>query len=90
MNITFVCTATGASFVVFNGALKPSSGLYGKSSIVEDGLMVQLSVETLAELKQSLRDMTNYTVKCGSMSAPKPDETVELQWTRDDKDFNIG
>ncbi len=34
---------TGASFVVFNGALKASSGLSAKSSIVEDGIMVQVS-----------------------------------------------
>ena len=34
---------TGASFVVFNGALKSNSGLTAKSSIVEDGLMVQVN-----------------------------------------------
>ena len=34
---------TGASFVVLNGALKTSSGLSAKSSIVEDGIMVQVS-----------------------------------------------
>ena len=34
---------TGASFVVFNGALKTSANLTAKSSIVEDGLMVQVS-----------------------------------------------
>ena len=33
---------TGASFVVFNGALKTSANLTAKSSIVEDGLMVQV------------------------------------------------
>ena len=33
---------TGASFVVFNGALKSSANLTAKSSIVEDGLMVQV------------------------------------------------
>ena len=30
-----VVTVTGASFVVFNGALKASSGFIAKSSIVE-------------------------------------------------------
>ena len=34
---------TGASFVVFNGALKTSANLTAKSSIVEDGLMVQVN-----------------------------------------------
>ncbi|CAH1995527.1 unnamed protein product [Acanthoscelides obtectus] len=32
---------TGASFIVFNGALKSTSGLTAKSNIVEDGLMIQ-------------------------------------------------
>ena len=46
---------TGASFVVFNGALKSSSGFKAKSSIVEDGLMVQVPAEVLAKLKQNLK-----------------------------------
>ena len=46
---------TGASFVVFNGALKSTSGLKAKSSIVEDGLMVQVPAEVLAKLKQNLK-----------------------------------
>ena len=33
---------TGASFVVFNGALKSTTNLTAKSSIVEDGIMVQV------------------------------------------------
>ena len=36
---------TGASFVVFNGALKSTANLTAKSSIVEDGLMVQVTVK---------------------------------------------
>ena len=38
---------TGASFVVFNGALKSTANLTAKSSIVEDGLMVQVTVKLL-------------------------------------------
>ena len=34
---------TGASFIVFNGALKATSGYKARSSIVEDGVMVQVS-----------------------------------------------
>ena len=54
MEINVFChiSATGASFVVFNGALKPSAGMRGKSSIVEDGLMVQLTTDDLTQLKQ--------------------------------------
>lgn len=39
----FPFAVTGASFIVFNGALKSNAGLKAKSSIVEDGLMVQVS-----------------------------------------------
>ena len=35
------------SFVVFNGALKSTANLTAKSSIVEDGLMVQVSYKLL-------------------------------------------
>jgi len=76
---------TGASFVVFNGALKVP-GLAGKSSIVEDGLMVQVPSETMTALRTALRDMRDYTVGCG----PNAEETVALQWTADDTNFNIG
>jgi len=38
--------------VVFNGALKSPDGLTGRSSIVEDGVMVQLLPNSLEALKQ--------------------------------------
>lgn len=81
---------TGASFVVFNGALKTSSGLKAKSSIVEDGLMVQITPESMVALKQALKDMTSYTIECGSVTAANPDEVVTIQWGEDDKNINIG
>lgn len=77
---------TGASFVVFNGALKTSCGLSGKSSIVEDGLMVQVPGDTMTALRTALRDMRDYTIRCG----PHAEETVLLRWTADDTNFNIG
>lgn len=81
---------TGASFVVFNGALKTSSGLSAKSSIVEDGLMVQITPDSMLALKQAIRDMHDYPITCGLIGAPKPDETVVVQWVEDDKNINIG
>ena len=81
---------TGASFVVFNGALKASSGLRAKSSIVEDGLMVQVMADTMAGLKQALHAMTDYTIGCGSLQAPEPEESVIVQWVEDDHNVNIG
>ena len=81
---------TGSSFVVFNGALKSSSGLMAKSSIVEDGLMVQITAESMVNLKQTLRDMKDYTIGCGLLEAPKPEEVVVVQWSDDDKHVNMG
>ena len=69
---------------MFNGALKPSSGLRAKSSIIEDGLMVQVTAESLAEFKQCLRDMKDYEISCGSVSAAEPDEIIRVQWVDDD------
>lgn len=81
---------TGASFVVFNGALKTSSGLRAKSSIVEDGLMVQITPDSMVALKQAMKDMREYVVECGSITNPSPDEVVMMQWVNDDKNVNIG
>ena len=81
---------TGASFVVFNGALKASSGLRAKSSIVEDGLMVQVMAETMSELKQALHAMKDYTIGCGSLQTPEPEECVVVQWVEDDRNVNVG
>ena len=44
---------TGASFVVFNGALKTSANLTAKSSIVEDGLMVQVRHRGVTEISRT-------------------------------------
>ena len=84
------CTVTGACFVVLNGALKTASGLRAKSSIIEDGLMVQVTAESLAELKQSLRDMKDYVINCGSVTSPQPDEVVRIEWVDNERNVNAG
>ena len=81
---------TGASFVVFNGALKTSSGLRAKSSIVEDGLMVQITTEMMVALKQAMCDMQDFSIGCGSLDVAQPEETVVITWTEDDRMINIG
>ena len=58
---------TGASFVVFNGALKSSAGLTAKSSIVEDGLMVQVLPDRMIEIRNALRNMENHEVGLGAI-----------------------
>ncbi|XP_061695611.1 zinc finger FYVE domain-containing protein 9 isoform X2 [Syngnathoides biaculeatus] len=81
---------TGACFFVFSGALKPSSGILAKTSIVEDGVMIQITAETMDSLRQALRDMKDFTIMCGKADQEDNQELVHIQWTEDDHDFNKG
>lgn len=56
-NMYSVISVTGASFVVFSGSMKESYGLTAKCSIVEDGIMVQITKEALDEFKAKLTNM---------------------------------
>lgn len=71
---------TGASFLVLNGALKSSSGLTAKSSIVEDGMMVQVSQDRMMEIRKAINNMQDVTINCGPVAADKPDEVVVIKW----------
>nr|XP_061800675.1 zinc finger FYVE domain-containing protein 16-like [Nerophis lumbriciformis] len=71
---------TGAGFVVFNGALKASSGFIAKSSIVEDGLMVQMPAETMEALRAALRDQNDFDISCGKTDQTELRETVTVRW----------
>ncbi|EMP36299.1 Zinc finger FYVE domain-containing protein 16 [Chelonia mydas] len=81
---------TGASFVVFNGALKTSSGFLAKSSIVEDGLMVQITPETMEGLRQALRDKKDFKITCGKMDAEELKEYVDICWVESEEKVNQG
>ncbi|NXA65352.1 ZFY16 protein, partial [Mohoua ochrocephala] len=81
---------TGASFVVFNGALKTSSGFLAKSSIVEDGLMVQITQETMESLRQALRDRKDFKITCGKMDAGDVKEYVDICWVENEEKTNKG
>ncbi|XP_005288254.2 zinc finger FYVE domain-containing protein 16 isoform X1 [Chrysemys picta bellii] len=81
---------TGASFVVFNGALKTSSGFLAKSSIVEDGLMVQITPETMEGLRQALRDKKDFKITCGKMDAEEIKEYVDICWVESEEKVNQG
>lgn len=77
----FFNLVTGASFIVFNGALKSSSGMTAKSSIVEDGIMVQVSQERMIEIRKSLEKMEDFEIKCGPVNkVEQPDEIVAVKW----------
>ncbi|XP_071995152.1 zinc finger FYVE domain-containing protein 16 isoform X2 [Engystomops pustulosus] len=82
---------TGASFVVFNGALKTSSGFLAKSSIVEDGMMVQITQEMMEALRQALRDKKDFRITCGKIDSGDLSEEVTIRWveTVDSKNKGI-
>uniref|UniRef100_I3KQ13 Zinc finger FYVE-type containing 9 n=1 Tax=Oreochromis niloticus TaxID=8128 RepID=I3KQ13_ORENI len=79
-----------ACFFVFSGALKASSGFLAKTSIVEDGVMIQITAETMDSLRQALRDMKDFTITCGKADQEENQEVVHIQWTEDDHNFNKG
>uniref|UniRef100_A0A1Q3F4J8 Putative smad anchor for receptor activation n=1 Tax=Culex tarsalis TaxID=7177 RepID=A0A1Q3F4J8_CULTA len=82
---------TGASFLVLNGVLKPNSGLVGKCSIVEDGLMVQVPPAKMASIKEALKLMKDYRIVCGPEEGDDSQkEIVSIEWTENDLNFNIG
>ncbi|KAH8415974.1 hypothetical protein KR222_005445 [Zaprionus bogoriensis] len=82
---------TGASFFVLNEALKSSSGLSGKCSIVEDGLMVQVMPAKMEEVRQALRNQTDVDIVCGPIAATdEQSEIVSIKWVDNDRDINVG
>ncbi|XP_022449538.2 zinc finger FYVE domain-containing protein 16 isoform X3 [Delphinapterus leucas] len=81
---------TGASFVVFNGALKASSGFLAKSSIVEDGLMVQITPETMDGLRLALREQKDFKITCGKVDAVDMKEYVDICWVDSEEKGNKG
>ncbi|CAK6956032.1 zinc finger FYVE domain-containing protein 16 [Scomber scombrus] len=83
-------TVTGASFVVFNGALKASSGFIAKSSIVEDGLMVQIPPETMESLRAALREQTDFHIPCGRNDGGEVRENVTVRWIDWSSPVNMG
>ncbi|XP_019134197.1 zinc finger FYVE domain-containing protein 16 isoform X2 [Larimichthys crocea] len=83
-------TVTGASFVVFNGALKASSGFIAKSSIVEDGLMVQIPPETMESLRTALREQTDFHIPCGRNDGAEVRENVTVRWVDWSSPVNTG
>lgn len=55
-----------------------------------DGLMVQITVETMAELRRSLREIKDYTVTCGRLDQSESQELVCVQWVEEKCTVNKG
>ncbi|KAJ8285539.1 hypothetical protein GJAV_G00027970 [Gymnothorax javanicus] len=73
-------TMTGASFVVFNGALKATSGFIARSSIVEDGLMVQITPDSMEGLRQALQEQKDFQIACGKADSTETQEKINVRW----------
>ena len=59
-------------------------------SIVEDGIMVQVSQERMLQIRKSLNNMEDCRIDCGPFGAEKPDETVYIKWIENDQSVNAG
>lgn len=55
---------TGASFLILNGGMRQS-----KSSIVEDGVMVHVTSQQMADCLTSLKAMREFTLVCNRCAA---------------------
>lgn len=95
-NNEYISEIIGASYIVFSGALKTEAGLNGKFSVVEDGILVQLLPNSLDNLKNALKQKMNFTLNCGSSGSQsngkndQQDESVSIEFTEDDLQFNLG
>ncbi|KAL1443385.1 hypothetical protein MTO96_007473 [Rhipicephalus appendiculatus] len=79
---------TGASFVVFSGALKGPGE--AKHSVVEDGVLVQLSPASMGSLRTALRAMRDWHVPAVPASPGEDAGRIAVIWTEDDRPKNTG
>lgn len=59
-------------------------------SALSDGVMIQITAETMDSLRQALRDMKDLTIMCGKADEEENRELVHIQWTEDDHNVNKG
>lgn len=52
-----------------------------------DGVMVQITGETMDALRQALRDMKDFSITCGLVDQEDGQEHVHIQWIDDDHNF---
>lgn len=55
---------TGLNYFILNGALKSSTGLKAKMSIIEDGVMVQVLPPIMSQVRNALLEMKDFEIKC--------------------------
>lgn len=80
-------TTKAAKFNVENNT---SIMLHVSFSIVEDGIMVQISQDRMMQIRKSLNNMEDCRIDCGHVGSDKPDETVYIKWIENDQSVNAG
>ncbi|XP_065069859.1 zinc finger FYVE domain-containing protein 16-like isoform X1 [Rhopilema esculentum] len=77
---------TGCSFVVFSAALKTSpSGMQAKTSIVEDGIMVQVTSDTMKKIRTALKEMQDLVTPAGEAVEGSSEVTkLKISWGASD------
>lgn len=57
---------------------------------VLDGLMVQITAETMEGLRQALRDKKDFKITCGKLDAGDLREYVDICWVESEEKVNKG
>ncbi|KAK3532972.1 hypothetical protein QTP70_006214 [Hemibagrus guttatus] len=55
-----------------------------------NGLLVQVTMETMLELRRALRDMRDFTLTCGKLHQSDRQEYVHIRWQDEEPRFNKG
>ena len=84
--------------MVFNGALKTNLTVNAKQTIVEDGIMIQIDIETMTKLKQTLQSMKPFRIECtktvsaqvNNLLTQPNDTTITIEWSKEDNYINRG
>ncbi|RDD39759.1 Zinc finger FYVE domain-containing protein 9 [Trichoplax sp. H2] len=85
----------GANFIVLNCSLKSDSSSRIKTTIVEDGIMMQLNTDANRCIRDAISNMTDCTVEghiATNDEAPltTEDDLVVIKWTPSDCTANLG
>ncbi len=50
------------------------------NAYASDGVMVQITAETMEALRQALREMKDFSIACGKADQEENQEHVHIQW----------
>lgn len=74
---------TSASFVVFKEATAPSR-FSAKYAVIEDGIIVHVTTETLQNLCKALRGKKDHKIICSKTDTGEVEKCVDICWVEDE------